>query len=373
MRIRPHCTIFRFLLCGSAVFSAPLAPAQDVSGGIPDDTPWNLTGVNDAVTRALSILGTPQAEWPQAGQGADAPDRRLAAQYTAQWSAGDPALQRTALEALGAARDAEEAYRLLTVLESPDTGLHEPAMRALQATSPGVLVPALLAAFSSPEALSLDLGSRLAPLRSPVLEDHLLTLLERMANDASERAAAARALGVLRSTKAIPAFHRAIEAGIYPLAQAALDGLFVLRATEATPVWVALLRHPEPQIAATAVRALGDLGGTAAQEALFAVAISSEAAPAMHSAALLAIGSWPYMEAVPALVSVLEQNPSLRGPVSRALRDKTGLDLGADPALWRQWMVEGLPEPGETPPGEVPPEPVDPSQDALPFQVQFVP
>lgn len=366
-------TLTAWSLALALLLAGASARAQDATGGIAPDTPWNLTGVNDALARALVILGAPQAEWPHAGQGRGAPDRRLATQYAQQWAAGDLPLQRTALEALGAAGSPEEAYRLLTVLESPNTELHEAAMRALQATPPGILLPALLTAFSNTGALSPSLGAVLSPLRSPLLEKHLLERLERLANDVHERAAAARVLGVLRSIPAIPALHRAVEAGIQPLAQAALDGLFVMRATEATGVWTALLEHPDEQVATTAVRALGDLGGVAAQEALFAVAVSNQAAPAMHSAALLAMAQWPYMEAVPALVNVLEQNPNLRGPVSRTLREKTGVDLGVDPALWRRWMVEGLPEEGGTPPGEVPPAPVDPSQDALPFQVQFVP
>lgn len=355
-----------------AILGSSIA-AEDFGQGIPDDTPWNRTGVNDAVTRALAILGTPQAEWPQRHAGAGSPDARLATQYQSQLATGGANLQLAAVEALGKAGSVEEAGQLIRALESPDIPLRDAAMQALQKTPVGILAPALLAAFVAPEPISPQLAGALSPVRSAALEDRLLETLGRVADPLTERAAAARALGVLQSKRAIPALQRAFDSGSGDLPQAALDALFVLRATETLPVWLTLLRHPDEQVGATAVRALGDLGGAEAAEALYTVAISPDAAPSMRSAAVLAIAQWPYLEAVPALVNVLAAAPDLRGPVSRVLRDLTGADLGGDPATWQAWMAGGPDGAPPAPSGEVEPSAVDPSQDALPFQVQFVP
>lgn len=337
-----------------------------------DDYPWERTGVNDALARVITLLERREARWPAPPPPPASGDPRLLSALRGQLSDPDPQSRAAALEGMGSATDAAHAVQLLSALNDPDPSVRGAALGPLQATAPALLADALTGA-----AFPLDpaWAAAFAPLASPELGRRLIAGLEDPAMPPDRRAAAARALALIRRADAAPTLAAQVREGRQPLAQAALDALFFLRAGEAIPHWLQLLDHRDPQVALTAVRALADLGGPAANAAVARIATrQAEATGPMQSAALRGIDTWPAAEAIPALVAVMESNPDLRTPALRILRDRTGLELGPDPALWRAWMAGELEPGGQDLPPDATRQPVgDPSQDALPFSVQFVP
>lgn len=287
-----------------------------------------------------------------------------------------PALRASALASMGPASDASHAGRLLVALNDPDHAVRTTAIQQLQQSPVRPVADALLDVVGPDFNLQPEWSAAMAPLATSELEGRLVATLADPAERPTRRAAAARALALLRRTGAVQALGAALWDGRQPVAQAALDALFFLRATEAIPQWLALVDHPDPQVAATAVRALADLGGPAANALLMAIALGERPADStMQAAALRGIDAWPGAQAVPAMVSVMEANPELRMPVGRILRERTGLELGPDPAVWRAWLAGELQQHTEdgVEPEWMQPTGGDPAQDALPFSVQFTP
>jgi HEAT repeat protein len=354
--------------CLLALLLAPLAAAQA--------TPWKRTGVDDAFARALHLLDRPEVNWPARPAPANHADPRLAYRLSEQAMHAPEAQRADALAALGPAKDLPHARRLLLALHDGDATVRNTAVDRLQHSPAPHVADALRGLIGPDFALEPHWAAALAPIASPALEREMLGLLDNADAPPELRASAARCLALLRRPGAVPALARAIGENLPPLSQAALDALFFLRAAESIPQWLDLTQHPDPEVQVTAVRALADLGGPAANAALLAIAQGEDgAASRMQSAALQGIDAWPMAEALPALIQVMERNPDLRLNAARILRARTGVELGDDPALWRAWLAGDLDRPpdGDLPPEITQPPAGDPSQDALPFSVQFTP
>jgi HEAT repeat protein len=259
------------------------------------------------------------------------------------------------------------AESLLRLTLSDDAEVAQAALQRLAVAAPEVLLEPVLKAAATGAAVPA--WSR---FRSPELEERLRGVLGDVPSAPARRAAAARALGALRSTASVSDLLNA--SGQAGLTAACLDALEAMRAPETGPAWVRLLDRHDPELQRRAVENLAALGGPSAYRAIFAIATAQRtAAPEAQAAAIDAIAAWPLSEALPALVAVLEKNTAMRAPALRALRALSGQPLGEDPAAWRAWLQNPNPDPDGDAGNARPEMPAQTDSAALPEAVQFVP
>ena len=153
----------------------------------------------------------------------------------------------------------------------------------------------------------------------------LATMLETADTSAARQAAAARALGMLGDTNAVPALLTAAQGNDPQVATAAVEALGVMRADSAVPTLAGLLMEPQAASLATVADALAAIGTPDAFVALHVALASDDLTPARHAAmgALEQLGS----AAVPGL---LEQAGSESAVVQRNAIEMLGWI--ADPA-----------------------------------------
>lgn len=132
--------------------------------------------------------------------------------------------------------------------------------------------------------------------------DLLEAVLDSAASPASQRAAAARALGLLGDPAAVPSLIAALESGDIVIVTGAAAGLGRLGADEAVPALRQALLSADAPAPSAAADALAAIGTSDALNALFAALDTHNATPARHGAmaALEQLGS----PAVPGLVEL---------------------------------------------------------------------
>ncbi|MCB0235405.1 MAG: HEAT repeat domain-containing protein, partial [Anaerolineae bacterium] len=121
----------------------------------------------------------------------------------------------------------------------------------------------------------------------------LATMLETADTSAARQAAAARALGMLGDTNAVPALLTAAQGNDPQVATAAVEALGVMRADSAVPTLAGLLMEPQAASLATVADALAAIGTPDAFVALHVALASDDLTPARHAAmgALEQLGS----------------------------------------------------------------------------------
>jgi HEAT repeat protein len=131
----------------------------------------------------------------------------------------------------------------------------------------------------------------------------LAELTTAPAAPASQRAAAAQALGMSKDAAAVPALLEALRSGDVLLVTHAATALGVLRAGEAAPVLAQMLAEDGILAPAAVANALADIGTPEALDALLAALDSAAMTPARHAAmaALERLGN----PTVPGLLAVV--------------------------------------------------------------------
>ncbi len=258
----------------------------------------------DRLTRALR-QGSDEARERAAVALGRTGDRRAVEALVAALKDPKWQVRCAAAEALGELGDRRAEAPLIDALRGDSEYLvRDKAALALGAFRSPSVADALVEALRRDAARDETIGLSLAKIADDRLVDRLLEIVKDRANSDIFRIGAARALGIMRSP-------RAVETLI-------------------------TLTKEDPDYRVAAVRALGKIGDPRAVEALATVLSEDANAAAFAAEALGQIGD---RRAVAPLIRALEGGDAeVRASAVRALRAVTGKDFGDNAVRWREWL-----------------------------------
>lgn len=254
---------------------------------------------------------------------------------------------RRQLRALAVAeRDGQaggDARRMALVLSALVRRGGAPEFDFTIATVEGWRDPTLLNALPRILGSAISATSR-AHLREAVLRRGTATV----------RAAAARALGTFGDRAAVLPLVASLREDDLLVRAEALFALGELRDDGAVPSICVFLSGADPRLREVAARALGVLGSVKALPALVrALADPSPRVAESVAGALALLAPGGVQISVPAILgrwaAIRDQNDRLEEAFQRALARITGVDVGADPELWRSFWAANK----DRPPAEV--------------------
>lgn len=267
-------------------------------------------------------------------------DPRLLPAFMRGLRDGESRVRRGAAYGLGRLREAEAASALIATLEDRDEAVSWVAIEALCSIdddSAREVVAAALRDLQSKRGKPAQY--RLVELDDPRVVAPLLSDLHSPV--AHIRDEAVRSLARMKSPQAVEAIRAVFRGDNAELKSAALSTLsWDKPAPELRPALLAALRSYQPDIRFHAALALARLGEARALQPLL-TALRSDRYLGGTWQIFRALGDLGDRRAVPGLVEVLDRHHgTYRRPVAEALHKVTGVDLGENPLVWRQWWKE---------------------------------
>ncbi len=317
-----------------ALFLSPLARAQEPADAVELSTP-DPYGIWSTLRRVDDLLQDPAtATWPRkpAAPKSDSPAEALRAP---QFAAADPGVRARALETHLGGEERAALTTALDALADPDAGVRAVALRILRERDPARVTVAVVDRLAQGETWELEALYNALPDLRTTLAAPMRAFFQDERETSLYRQAAALALGRLGGDGAGDALAAVVWEDDVPLAEAAVQALYLLHETDRTGAWSDLLLHPSTEIRNTAMNALGEQGDAQALENLAMVArgdIGLE--PAMELLAVDMMARWPLRDAAAPLIEAMKRNLNVRRRVRDHLRFRTGLDLADVPSDW---------------------------------------
>lgn len=263
----------------------------------------------------------------------------------------DPEVRRRAIEALSNGPDSPPLRDLLWALGDEDAGVRAVALKKIAPRSPTALLEGALDILLENDEASVYALDRALPSLPAGVGDEFARIFKDKSQPVPLRRAAAYALGKLRTPGIASALADGTGEAEVTLAESCALALYGLRDTRTIPMWTRLVQHHDLNISWLAIRALAELGGHDAFLVLAEAANGTlEVAPQLVPIAINSLGAWPLADAIPALIEVMARNAGYRQVAGAVLRTRTGVPLGDKADEWREWYVNGLPEPVEQAP-----------------------
>ena len=179
------------------------------------------------------------------------------------------------------------------------------------------------------------------PRLKPVIEDRLIQVLDSEKESLEWRAAAAFSLGRMRSEKAVDALLKGAWSADPFLAVTSAEALLELIDYPLQDALASLTRHPMARVRVAALHGLAALGNTPALIAIGEVAAGPEEPDrVVRTEAIELLGQLGGEADIHVLMAALKNQPYTWKAVVASLEEITGLGLGEDPNLWRQWYNE---------------------------------
>jgi len=196
----------------------------------------------------------------------------------------------------------------------------------------------VLGVFGGPdESAKAALNSILPEFRG-MIGGRMCAIAGMESESTPRRCNAAYCLGQMRYKDAEPVLVKGTASEPVELVRVCAESLHRLGNESTLPVWADLIHHSDPEVRATAVAALTDLGGARALGVLARIVLQEVPSDkALQQQAFQALSRWETVEIVPLLIAALDKNPAFRPLAVQMLRDRTGMDLGMAPKDWKDW------------------------------------
>lgn len=223
----------------------------------------------------------------------------------------------------------------------PDAQVARNAREALRELPPEQVFAYVMRTLSWGEADTVYAVDCVLPEIGPGIARLLRVALESETESERHRCVAAWALGRSGTTTGADLLCRCALEASGDLARCCREALKQSRPPEAASVWIELLENRPEEAGPEAMAALDALGTVESAEWIFEAACGRKnVGRYLEEEAVRCIARKPVMQAVPALIAVLEQNRGMREAAAKALRQITGQPLGTDAGLWRTWYEE---------------------------------
>jgi HEAT repeat protein/Na+/melibiose symporter-like transporter len=224
--------------------------------------------------------------------------------------------RRLAAQALRSARTALAVEELITALDDPSQHVREEAAEALGEIGDPRAVDALINHLTDPASGIVDESAlALGRIGDDRAIGPLAVLLK--SGEKPDRVAAAKALGRIGSEAGVSHLLAVIQEGDIvanpEVAEASVIALGLIGSPEAVPTLIQCIQHPSRSLRLTAVRSLGDIADSKAEDSLLEL-LHNEADPAIiaHIAVALAM-----MDTPDAIGPLLNSMDRVESPVAR--------------------------------------------------------
>jgi HEAT repeat protein len=255
--------------------------------------------------------------------------------------ASDAATRKAAAEGLRAGATEQGMDALFVALADPSPRVRTEAMAALKKVEADKLFLGMMNVILQASGAELArLDPAIAALKDTLEKPMLGVLMSPDAPD-NRKAAAAYALGRMRSKDAIQVLAEQAWVGQQRVSQVSANALAYLRAPETVELLAQLLQHSDEEVRWSAVVGLGQLGGPVAVEALSKLATNPrEPKSRLRKEAAVLLGLIGDLSVVPALIQSMKVDYNVRHHAGASLRRLTGMDLRDDPTEWEMWYME---------------------------------
>lgn len=321
-----------------------------------------------SATRVSALLAAREVYWARSRTSSPTGDLPSAAEagvalpvLRQMVQSDDPATRQRGLEALGQSPDSGSLELVLGSLRDPSPEVRETAAKTLAQFDEETVFRRVLDMLCDhwPDTAT-DIGDALPPLKES-LETRMLETLDSAEESVLRKAAAAYALGCMRSANARDLLAASAWSSDAVLAVTSANALAAVADGATVGCFGQLLQHPLVEVRWAAVEGLAAAGTPEAVSLLGRVAADAkEENRPLQERAVELLGKAPSEAAVPALVEAMRVNLYIRRQAAEALRRQTGQDFGEKPADWAAWYAQQLPPP--TPPlvqGVLPPPPLE--------------
>ena len=252
--------------------------------------------------------------------------------------AGDPVLRMRAAEAWPVAEDQiRDLDEIMRKLNDPAPEVRLGALQRVNRLDKALVFGYTMRIMAGGNLEQVRLLDAALPQLAEALSELMMETLRTDIETIHHRRIAAYCLGRMGARTAADVLAETAWSDEAELARAGVDALALLAAPEAARHWKELLDHPEGYFKLRAVHALAALRDPNSYEILRQILLGNTH-PGMEYETLLAVKGYPPEMLVPLLVEIMEQNQNLRSEVLPMLRHTTGMNLGSQPAAWREWL-----------------------------------
>jgi HEAT repeat protein len=254
----------------------------------------------------------------------------------------------------------DAAKVLLTMLADTDAGVRQSARNALVHVKAQALDGAVIAVLLAGDRHLLTGVDEALPLLRETLEPGMLARLTGERASSMECAAAAYALGRMKSKVATPILAEYAKTDKALVAVTCAHALYSIGDEGSLRELAGLIDSSYVEVRRAAVYGLVRIGGPEVLEKLTAVASGkTETNLGLRQEAVMLLGYVGDWSTVDLLINLIKQQAGLGRAAAHALERLTGLSVGDRPYLWTDWYNEIV---AQQKAAEEPPPPLVPAQ-----------